>query len=479
MSTNTEKRATLQRELDSLIATYGENPDAWPLGQAKLAERITRGLEKLDTQDDLDRSRAARADLARTASVDPRNRENGFGAPMIGSFSNNTDPYAGLGTDISRSDSLDGLNARAHTVIERMEDHVPDEGREKLARLLEQDGSLDSAALVLALSDPAYTRAFVKVTRSQYGYRAWDADEQRAYSRVEACRAAMGESGSATYLVPIPLDPTIVLTNAGIINPVRSLARVETTANAVWTGAASAGSTAYWTAENTALTEANPTLTQLTVTPRKMTGWLTGSLELVMDSNVTQQVPQLLADAFSRLEGDAFINGNGTTQPQGIITAISATIGSTVTATTRGSFTSASVTDLYNVDNVLPARARQGAPAWVMNRKTINTIRQMSAAAQGSSFWANLGDTTPTLLLDHPLYEASPVLSTTTTGSVLAVLADFRQYLIVDRIGSAAVEYVQNVVDTNGVPTGTRGWVGYKRTGAVMQNVDAARFLLM
>ncbi len=95
-----------------------------------------------------------------------------------------------------------------------------------------------------------------------------------------------------------------------------------------------------------------------------------------------------------------------------------------------------------------------------------------------TTFWANLGETTPTLLLDHPLVEASSVLSTTTTGTVLADLADFSQYSVVDRL-STAVEYVQNVVDTNGLPTGTRGWVAYKRTGAVMQNVDAARFLLM
>ena len=476
---NNEKRAVLQREMDALVETYGERAEDWPVGQAQLGERIANGLRKFDLADDVEASRAARAEVVRGAIADPKNRENGFGSPTIGSMSNHSDPYANLGVDIARSDSLDGLNARAYTVIERMADHVPDEGREKLTRMLEQDRSLDSAALVLALSDPAYTRAFTKVIKSQYGYRTWDSDEQRAYSRVESVRAAMGESGSGTYLVPIPLDPNIVLTNAGIINPIRSLARVESTAHAVWTGAASAGTTAYWTGENTALTEANPTLTQLTVTPKKMTGWLTASLELVMDSNVAQQVPALLADAFSRLEGDAFINGNGTTQPQGIITAISATAGSTVTATTRGSFTSASVADLFALDNALPARARQGTPAWLMNRKTINTIRQMSASAQGSSFWANLGDTTPTLLIDHPLYEASPILSTTTTGTVLAILADFRQFLIVDRIGSAAIEYVQNVVDTNGIPTGTRGWVAYKRTGAVMQNVDAARFLLM
>jgi len=141
----------------------------------------------------------------------------------------------------------------------------------------------------------------------------------------------------------------------------------------------------------------------------------------------------------------------------------------------RLSFSSASVQDLFAVDNVLPARARANGASWVMNRKTINTTRQMAASNYGSSFWANLAQDTPIQLLDHAQYEASSVLSTTTTGTVLAVLGDFSRYLLIDRIGTQ-IEFVQNVVDTNGVPTGTRGWVGYKRVGAAVDNVDSFRF---
>jgi predicted phage gp36 major capsid-like protein len=67
--------------------------------------------------------------------------------------------------------------------------------------------------------------------------------------------------------------------------------------------------------------------------------------------------------------------------------------------------------------------------------------------------------------------------STTTTGSVLAILGDFRQFLVVDRLG-VFVERVDTVVDGNGVPVGARGWMAWKRTSSLVTNVDGFRFLL-
>jgi HK97 family phage major capsid protein len=59
---------------------------------------------------------------------------------------------------------------------------------------------------------------------------------------------------------------------------------------------------------------------------------------------------------------------------------------------------------------------------------------------------------------------------------VLIVLGDFSQYVIYDRIGTS-VEYVQNVVDGSGIPTGQRGLLAHKRNGADVTDLDAFRFL--
>lgn len=193
---------------------------------------------------------------------------------------------------------------------------------------------------------------------------------------------------------------------------------------------------------------------------------------------ITEQLPKLIGDAFDRAESTAFVSGTGSGQPQGIVTAISATIASTVTATTRSAFTSASAADIFKLDNAVTPRAREGRIAWLANHATWNVVRQMSPSAAGSSFWATLADGRPPELLGYPVFDASPMTSVTTTGSVLIVEGDMQQYLIVDRVGTA-IEVVQNVVDGNGVPTGTRGFIGWKRTGAGLANVDAFRFLLL
>ena len=67
--------------------------------------------------------------------------------------------------------------------------------------------------------------------------------------------------------------------------------------------------------------------------------------------------------------------------------------------------------------------------------------------------------------------------STTTTGTVLMVLGDFSQYLILDVLGTT-LEFVQNVVNSSGIPTGQRGVIARKRTGANVTDVNAFRFLL-
>ena len=110
MSDTAAKRAVLQGEFDELVRTYGENADDWPIGQAKFGERIMRGIEKLDAQDQLTASRTARADVIRTAMSDPANRENGFGGGVsVGSMGHHSDPWANLGDNVIRADSLTGL----------------------------------------------------------------------------------------------------------------------------------------------------------------------------------------------------------------------------------------------------------------------------------------------------------------------------------------------------------------------------------
>ena len=109
-----------------------------------------------------------------------------------------------------------------------------------------------------------------------------------------------------------------------------------------------------------------------------------------------------------------------------------------------------------------------------MNNTHISTIRQQTIGTAGSL----LMDLTDSgTLIAHPLFEASAMASGTTSGSYLAVLADFSKYLIVDHIAGPSLEFVPNVVDGSGIPTGQRGWIYHHRVGAKTLDTTAGKIL--
>jgi hypothetical protein len=150
-----------------------------------------------------------------------------------------------------------GLVSRAHSAIEGQAERLTHDGAEKLAGLLSerpcsfgpyevrtQEDIARSAELVLALSSPHYETAFRAILRNPEAFRGgtgvlmWSDEERQAYTDVMACRAALIENTGTggAYLLPLYLDPQIMLTNAGAANPWRRVCRNVTTTSSTWNG---------------------------------------------------------------------------------------------------------------------------------------------------------------------------------------------------------------------------------------------------
>jgi hypothetical protein len=88
--------------------------------------------------------------------------------------------------------------------------------------------------------------------------------ERAAFGHAERIRNALtiGTDTAGGFLVPFHLDPAVLLTSAGSVNPLRVIARVEPIATDTWNGVSSAGVTAEWLAEEAEAADAAPTLTQ-------------------------------------------------------------------------------------------------------------------------------------------------------------------------------------------------------------------------
>ena len=323
-------------------------------------------------------------------------------------------------------------------------------------------------ATLTAQDNPGIQRHYLLTGSDEYqeAFRAYLENPEENAQRA-ALSLTLANGG---YMLPFVLDPTVVLTNSGSVNPWRRISNVKQTTSNTWNGVTSAGVTAAWLAEATEVTDNTPTVGNIQITPQKAAAWVFGSYEVLQDTDFASELPALLADARDRLEEQAFATGTGTGQPKGVIT------GATTTVTATGVATYA-IGDIYALQAALPARFRNSSGAAIVaSLGIINRTRQFDTAG-GASFWTNLGAGQPERVLGVPLYESTTMASTITTGSKIAVYGDFNQFYIVDRVG-VSLMYEPMVKGASQRPTGQAGWFMYWRTGSDVATPSAFRVLV-
>jgi HK97 family phage major capsid protein len=375
-----------------------------------------------------------------------------------------------------------------------MEERLTRSGAQMLGNLLSERPSIygpyeirtredvqRSAAWVLALSDPRYATAFEKILanpevfRSGAGVLLWDDGERQAYSDVISRAALIENTGTGgSYWLPLYLDPTVILVNAGAASPWRKYCRTVQTTSSTWNGVASTGVTAQWLAEGTVSADATPTITQLQIPVFKQAAWVMASYELDSDQpNVAQSVPILIADAKQRLEEVSFVTGTGTaaTGPAGVITR--ATVDGNVAV-----LTTASAPGVFSLLANLPVRFRtypSANPFWAANILVINALRAITPFAAATASIVD-DSTTPPKMLGLPFEESTTMDGVLTTGGHKGLLLmDGNSYLIVDRIGTQMI-YEPLVPGTGGInPAGLAGWFAWSRVGGDVATATALR----
>lgn len=342
------------------------------------------------------------------------------------------------------------------------------------------DGDVTDARManyVRAVSDPEYKTAFLKVLRDpSHGATEWTREEQGAYQSVQHAQRAMSEGSGATglYAVPLTLDPSFIITGAGSANPFREISRSVQTITNSWTGVTAGQISASWDAEATEVSDDSPTLTNPVIPVFTLRLFVPISIELHMDiRGVAEEVFSLFADAKANAEATAFVSGNGTSAPKGVITAVGAVTASRVSPTTGSAYVLA---DVYKLANALSPRFRPNA-TFAAENTVINLTRQFGVSGNYSDFTVDLTAPAPSHLLGKPLVESSAISSAITTSSDILIYGDFSRYVIADRAGMT-VELVPHLFSTgNGRPTGQRGFFAFSRTGADVTDANAFRLL--
>lgn len=360
------------------------------------------------------------------------------------------------------------FRARARQAVEDAPEWCNDDQRETATRHIDRDGTGAIGKHYLQHGSPEYTDAWFR------------------YIKTGEQRAALTTTGAnGGFLIPFHLDPTVILTNTGTVNPFRTISKVATVASNVWHGVSSAGVTAEWTAEAAEVTDASPTFAQPTITPHRADAYVQASREVVEDAqNIASDIAAMFADARDRLESAAFATGSGdaSNQPYGVVTRMQLTTASRVSAQTNAQF---GAVDVFNLVNNLPARYQDNC-VWVAHWFVYNLARQFGGANQ-PNFWVDLGPGIPSQMLGRSTYQSSVMLnaaggvglSTATASSDdILILGDFSQgFQIVDRVGMEVL-YNPLVIKSSALrPSGEISWTAFWRVGADTVNTDAFRLL--
>jgi HK97 family phage major capsid protein len=318
-------------------------------------------------------------------------------------------------------------------------------------------------------STEVYEEAFSKAITG----RMWDLtpEERTALSTLT--------DANGNFLVPTHLDPTVILTNSGTSNAIRGMSRVVTLTSpgdTSWQGITSAGVTSVWEAQLSEVNDISPTFAQPTISVHKAQGLVQASLEAIDDiPGLAGEILMMFADARDRLEGAAHATGSGTNEPFGIFTALDANTNVEIISTTANVL---GKVDLDSVYRQVPVRWRNRA-TWLMNPLWLLEIQNLGTAL-GASYSTNLTQGLTDLLYGRPVVQSddAPSTETTTVNDNTIVLGDFSNYVIVDKPGSFAVEFVPHLFNTsNNLPDGRRAWYCHWRTGGDSVNDVAFRLL--
>ncbi|MDQ5821083.1 MAG: phage major capsid protein [Actinomycetota bacterium] len=398
----------------------------------------------------------ARRDRVRTLADDPRSREMIF----------DEERGTGLPTGDLRSRAL-AANERAVFLPERSREHMDHELRE------DDDPEARLARYVIETSKRDYLRAFSRwVNDPVSGPHTWSPQEREAVRGVKYLERSMNLTGAqGGFLVPYELDPAILIASAGYVDPMRAVARVATTAQNEKRFVTSLGVTSNWYAEEAEVTDNAPALLQPAIVCKKAMAFVPVSFELFEDSDIAQQIGAVFADSKAVEEARVFTTGNGTTEPKGIITALVAAGGSIVIATGTNVLAQG---DLYANQAALPPRWRPNAK-WMMNLSILNGYRQLPQAT-GLNYSIVNDDGPIPKALGWEIRENSAMDGTLTGAAAdyLVLSGDFKQYAIVDRIGTS-LEFIPHLFGANRRPTGQRGFLMHWRVGADALIPDAFR----
>lgn len=252
-----------------------------------------------------------------------------------------------------------------------------------------------------------------------------------------------GQDDEGGYLAPIEWDRTI--TNKLVeVSPMRRLARVQPVSKGRFSKLFNKrGTSSGWVGETTARTETNtPEFGSLNFSTGEIYANPAATQQMLDDAEVNLEtwLAEEVQTEFAYQEGVAFVSGDGTNKPTGILQYVTGAAQAAahpfgaIELINSGSDTGIESDSLIDLVYALPG-AYTGNASFAVNRKTLAAIRKLKDG-NGNYLWQpSYVAGQPSTLLGFPVVEV-PDMPDVALDAVPLLFGDFRQsYLIVDYIG--------------------------------------------
>jgi len=350
------------------------------------------------------------------------------------------------------------LSVEDDATYTKMEEDISVLGKEiaRMERAEALDNEMNSPINKPITAKPEKAKVDTKTGRASDAYKKafWDVTRKKEVTPEMKNTLNEGSDTEGGYLVPDEFENKLV-TGLKENTVIRAHAHVITTSGGLHKipVVASHGSVS-WIDEEGAYTESDETFGQVQLDAHKVGTIIKVSEELLNDSAF--DLENYIAEEFTRRIGDkeeeAFLTGNGTGKPTGILNA---TGGGQVGVTTA-SATAITADELIDLYYSLKAPYRKKA-IWVLNDTTIKAIRKLKDSNGNYLLQPALKDGEVSTILGRP-YFTSAYAPEIAAGAKTILFGDLSYYWIGDRQGISFKRLNERYADN-----GQIGFLAFKR----------------
>ena len=335
------------------------------------------------------------------------------------------------------------LTAEDAKAYEQMEQEVLALGKdiERMERQAILDAQLAKPTAAAITNLPGAGFASEKTGRASEAYRSAMLKALRTNFRQVENVLQEGVDANGGYLVPEEYDQRLidVLSEENVLRP---LATTITTSGEHKINIAATKPAAAWIEEGAPLTFGDATFDQIVLDAHKLHVAVKVTEELLYDNafNLENYLIEQFGKALGNAEEDAFLNGDGTHKPKGLL----ASAKTSVTTAAADIKADELVTLVYSLKRPYRKNA-----AFIVNDQTLASIRKLKDA-NGAYFWQpsyQMGE--PDRLLGYPVY-SSAYMSAVEAGKTVIAFGDYSYYNIGDR-GTRSLQELKELFAGNGM----------------------------